>query len=203
MLDHETRSYWSIMSEEAIWGKRKGQRLQPLQGSQKMQFGQWRALHPNTKVLSTDGIQHSRRNPYDQYFTSAEGFRGLSASDGRLKDKALLYGLHVAGKPWIVAHDRFHGGGVATVGHQRLFLYREAADSPFQGTAAVWLLPGDTLKRTEEDWVLQRGGVGHRFDVATRSFSSALKLQTATGFDTYWYIWSLTNPETQIAGTGS
>jgi hypothetical protein len=124
MLEQETKSYWSIMTEEAIWGQLKGQRLQPLQGAKKMMFGAWRALHPNTHVLSNDGVQHAPRDPYDHYFTSAEGFRGLRATDRRLKDKALLYGLHVGDAPWIVAHEGFDGGGVADVGGRQLFLYR-------------------------------------------------------------------------------
>lgn len=50
--------------------------------------------------------------------------------------QALLYGLHVGEVPWVVAHDRFDGGGVVAIGERRLFLYRVSRDSPFQGTLA-------------------------------------------------------------------
>ena len=203
MLDRVTKSYWSIMTEESIWGQFKGQRLQPLQGARKMKFGEWRALHPNTRVLSNNGVQHAPRNPYDHYFTSTEGFRGLRATDRRLKDKALLYGLHVGDAPWIVGHRDFDGGGVADVGGRQLFLYRLSTDSPFQGTAAFWVAPGDVVEQLGPGWILRRGESAFAFDATTRSFPDALALESATGFDTYWYIWSLTNPQTQIAGAGS
>ena len=60
--------------------------------------------------------------------------------------QALLYGMHVGEVPWVVAHDRFDGGGVVAIGERRLFIYRVSRDSPFRGTAAWWLAPGDELK---------------------------------------------------------
>jgi hypothetical protein len=203
MLDQETKSYWSIMTEDAIWGKHKGQRLQVLPGSQKITFGQWRDLHPETQVLSAGGTEHAEVNPYDRYFSSPGGFRGLTASDRRLPDKALLYGLHVDDTPWVIAHANFDSGAVATVGGRQLFLYRLDEDSPFQGTAALWLAEGDQILKGEDGgWALERGGDAHPFDPSTRSFPTSLDLEAATGFDTYWYIWSLTNPATQIADVG-
>jgi hypothetical protein len=51
--------------------------------------------------------------------------------DGSLRRlQALLYGLHVGEVPWVVAHDRFDGGGVVAMGERRLFLYRLSRDSP-------------------------------------------------------------------------
>ena len=70
---------------------------------------------------------------------------------------------------------------------------------PFQGTAAWWLAPGDKLNQNDAGWILRRGEQQHAFDTATRSFTVNPRLESATGFDTYWYIWSLTNPQTQIA----
>jgi len=113
--------------------------------------------------------------------------------------QALLYGLHVGEVPWVVAHDRFDGGGVVAIGERRLFLYRVSRDSPFQGTTAWWLAPGDKLNQNDAGWILRRGEQQHAFDTATRSFTVNPRLESATGFDTYWYIWSLTNPHTQIA----
>ena len=113
--------------------------------------------------------------------------------------QALLYGMHVGEVPWVVAHDRFDGGGVVAIGERRLFLYRESRDSPFQGTAAWWLAPGDKLNQNDAGWILRRGKQQHAFDTATRSFTGNPRLESATGFDTYSYIWSLTNPQTQIA----
>lgn len=203
MLDQETKSYWSIMTEDAIWGEHKGQRLQVLPGAQKMTFGQWRGLHPDTMVLSAGDIEHAEVNAYDRYFSSPGGFRGLTASDRRLPDKALLYGLHVDDTPWVIAHANFDGGAVATVGGRPLFLYRQKKDSPFQGTAALWLAEGDQILRGEDGgWVLEREGNTHPFEPETRAFPASLQLEAAAGFDTYWYIWSLTNTETQIADVG-
>jgi hypothetical protein len=202
MLDRETRSYWSIMTEDAIWGEHKGQPLSVLPGARKMTFGQWHKLHPQTRVLSVEGTVHSPTNSYDRYFSTSGGFRGLRANDRRLQDKALLYGLHVEGEPWIIAHDQFDGGDVATIGARRLFLFRLETDSPFQGTTAWWLEADDVVEKRDGGWVLVRQDVEHPFSVSTRTFAASPGLVQATGFDTYWYIWSLTNPETQIADVG-
>jgi|TARA_B100001964_G_scaffold213125_1_gene249775 hypothetical protein len=199
MIDHESTSYWSIMSGRAIWGRHRGRPLQVVPGADKTTYGDWRDRHPHTRVLSVDGNEHATLSQrYDRYFASPEGFRSMSSGDDRLVDKDLLYGLHEAGTSWAVPHTRIGGGAVVAIGEKRLFLWRRPGDSPFQGSAAWWLAAADTLQPQGKSWLLRRGADNYRFDVSNRAFPEALDLRPATGFDTYWYVWSLTNPDTRV-----
>lgn len=57
MYDHQTGSYWFQVAGEAVVGTMTGSHLEPLP-SATMPWGQWKALHPNTLLLSgVDGVQ--------------------------------------------------------------------------------------------------------------------------------------------------
>lgn len=202
MQDRETDSYWSIISDEAIYGDSRGLRLRQLPGSVKLTFGEWKAKHPETWVLSVDGVEHEAKNPYDRYFAAAEGFRGLGASDGRLDDKADVFGLHLDGKPWAVAHSAFaDGGAVVEIGGRSAFLYRLADDALYRSTVAFFLGPDDAVVKAGEGWTLRRAESTTAFDAESRTFPG-VDLERASGFDTFWYIWSLTNASTGLVGVG-
>ena len=51
MFDHQTGSYWIQVSGEAVVGELTGRKLRLLP-SVTMPWGEWRALHPDTRVLS-------------------------------------------------------------------------------------------------------------------------------------------------------
>ena len=53
MFDHETGSYWFQVLGEAIVGALTGQRLETLP-STTATWGQWKGMHPETRVLSRD-----------------------------------------------------------------------------------------------------------------------------------------------------
>jgi hypothetical protein len=64
MYDHQTGSYWFQVAGEAVVGTMTGSRLDPLP-SATMPWGRWKALHPDTLLLSgVDGVQ-------DDLFASA------------------------------------------------------------------------------------------------------------------------------------
>lgn len=201
MQDRETDSYWSIMTHEALHGAAKGHKLEQLPGSVKMPFGEWKKRHPDTLVLSYQGREHVAYNPYEDYFRSSRGFNGISARDSRLKDKAMIYSFHWNGKPYAVPHEGFTGGGVVRLGDRELFLYREKRDS-FYRASAVYLAPaGVRFVRERGRWMVSRDG--HEplvWDEETRTFGKAADgiLEPFQGFDTYWYIWSLTNEDTEV-----
>ncbi len=64
MVDHETGSYWFQTGGEAVIGELTETRLRPLP-SVMMQWSQWTALHPDTKVLSREQGFAARRGRYD------------------------------------------------------------------------------------------------------------------------------------------
>ncbi len=203
MQDFETDSYWSIITDESIYGDAKGRSLVQEPGSVKTTWGDWRARHPQSKVLSVDGVEHNPESPYGPYFDSEGGFRGLGATDGRLPDKALLFGFHHDDASFAVPFSAFeNGGGAQVVNGRPLFLYRDAKDVFYRSTTAYLAPEGITFVRKRKKWQAMKGDtVIARFDAKARSFEAVADgavLEPFHGFDTYWYIWSLNNPQTEL-----
>lgn len=201
MRDRETDSWWSIITEEAIHGPAAGERLELVPGSVKTVWGEWRREHPHSKVLSVDGVEHREESPYDRYFASEEGFRSLRAADDRLTDKAEIYSFHHGGRPHAVPHSAFDdGGAVLPLGDRELFLYRLGDDSFYRSTVAYLADGGASFSRGEEGWRLTAGEEAWSFEPDSRTFETGAPAERYTGFDTFWYIWSLSNPETEVLG---
>ena len=62
MQDKETDSYWSIMTGKSEGGAQGGTRLNELPVGVKLQWKEWVRRHPDTVVLSVDGVGGPR--PY-------------------------------------------------------------------------------------------------------------------------------------------
>ncbi len=197
MQDFETDSYWAIMSGESIAGEFKGTQLVELPVGKKMQWRKWKAEHPETLVLSVAG-QEDGQNPYGSYFNSDEGFRGSKAKDARLKTKEPIFAFHLAGKNYAVPHSAIESGQVFSVGQSQVFLYRPKGSQMFYSTLAYKTAKIE-FKQTNGQWVHTESKCV--FDVKAESFSGdalTCPQRLEGGFDTFWYNWSLNNPETEI-----
>ena len=149
MRDKETDSFWSIMTGDSIAGDFKGTRLEELPLGEKAQWQDWVALHPRTLVLSVEGREHVRSNPYDSYFGSDSGFRGLEASDARLGTKDPIYSFHLDGKPYAVPFEAFEEGAVFRVGEREVFLYRPRGVAIYYSTLAFQGAAGEFQRQAE------------------------------------------------------
>ncbi|UCG51741.1 MAG: DUF3179 domain-containing protein [Candidatus Latescibacterota bacterium] len=214
MRDKETDSWWSIMTGNAIGGDLEGTPLVEFPASEKTTWVNWRTRYPQTMVLSVDGKEHFDHNPYEGYFASTEGFRGLETEDKRLPGKEPVYAFTLDGKPYAATHAEVEGGVVFKVGNTKeVFLYRATGASVFASTAAyVAEIEGDTGRfiKTDEKW----------FDSSTGAeFSKEAGFPTAdgtsgsvgdeskkspprrlNGFDTFWYVWSRTHKDVHLVG---
>ena len=199
MQDRETDSYWSIMSEKSIYGKARGESLQMIPGSLKMTWGEWKSRHPNTVALSVNGVEHDTRAAYDSYFQSEEGFRQLAAQDSRLASKDLLYGFHFENRSYAVPHKAFfEKGGVISLGDRELLLFRQKDDSYYRSTSAFLGDPGVHFVRSRRKWQAQGPAGNAKWDPTSRNFGGVDWVSPLGGFDTFWYIWSLTNPDSEV-----
>ena len=199
MRDQETDTYWSIMTGDAIAGDLKGTRLEELPLGEKAQWKDWVARHPDTVVLSVGGQQHIESNPYDHYFASDSGFRGTSASDPRLDTKDAIYSFHLDGKPYAVPFTAYEDGAVFRVGRQDILLYRPRGVAIYYSTLAFRAPEGEFMRRAS-GWHHRSSGA--RLVAEGKAFTAPDGSQAAVsrvdGFDTFWYMWSLTNPSTEI-----
>ncbi len=202
MRDRETDSWWSIMTGRALGGTLEGSRLRELPVGEKVTWGEWRRRHPDTKVLSVDGVEHDPRNPYADYFESARTFRRIQAKDRRLPAKAPIFAFRLGETPYAVPFETLEGGAVLPVADGVVFAWRRRGAPLFEGTEAYLLRdrsPGDVTFADgswhaegatfdpERGWRREDGGVPDG-------------IERLAGFDTFWYSWSNTNPHVVLLG---
>ena len=192
MQDKQTNTYWSLMKGQAMAGALKGQSLNVLPLGEKTTWKEWRTEHPNTKVLSVNSKENGR-NPYRAYFQDQNGFQGLQAKDQRLETKSPIFAFRLAEKTYAVPYSDFEAGGVFDLPDgSQVFLYRDPNDDLFRST--VVFISKNGFAKNENAWTETK--TGNAFDKSSRSFEN--EIERLKGFDTFWYNWSLNNPETEL-----
>lgn len=197
MMDKETDSYWSLMTSASLAGEYKGTHLQELPVGEKIQWKDWAAKHPDTLVLSVDGIEHEKINPYENYLNSEKGFRDSEVEDKRLATKSSIYAFHRAGKAYAVPFEEVENGARFEVDSVELFLYRPTNVEIFYSTLAFVSEDGGFVER---DGVWFHAASGARFDPENAAFLGGENQAVARldGFDTFWFNWSMSQPDTLI-----
>ena len=177
MRDRETDSWWSIMTSTAIGGELDGADPTELPIGRKAQWADWRAEHPETLVLSVEGIEHIEENYYDEYFASDGTFRDLAVEDQRLPAKEPIFCFFLDGRPHAVPHSAVAGRRLFEVGGARLLLYRPPGAEMFVSTRA-WRVPAaaGSLEALPPDGELEAAG-----------------FEPLGGIDTFWYNWAAVN----------
>ncbi len=185
MRDRETDSWWSIMTSDSIGGPLDGADLEVLPYSEKETWGEWKAKHPDTVILSVDGVEHELNNPYDNYFESEGTFRDLEISDKRLKPKENIFSFWLDGRPYAVAHAAIEGGGLFDVGQKKLLFYRPAGAS-FYLSSTAWIV--------DPTWA-----AGRSAEELARSVTDGRgEAERLNGFDTFWYNWVAVNENSEL-----
>ena len=191
MRDRETDSWWSIMTSDAIGGDLDGVELIELPVGEKAQWKDWVRRHPETVVLSVEGVEHDDRNPYAGYFESDRTFRDTKAGDDRLAAKEPIFGFWLDGAPHAAAFSSFEGGRVFTLdslgADHRLVLYREKGSAIFASTAA-YVVGAAALSEAKPDAAL----------VERMAAGAVEGAEAVSGFDTFWYNWSAVNGDTVL-----
>lgn len=95
----ENESMWSQVLGEAVVGEHTGTKLN-IVPSDVIRFGDWKKLHPDTKVLSKDTgfIRTYGYDPYGSYYSSDDVSFGATFDDTRLHPKEFVLGIEVDGK---------------------------------------------------------------------------------------------------------
>ena len=147
LYDRQTQSLWSQIKRQAISGRMKGTKLQPVPLSH-TRWADWKRRNPSTLVLSTEtGYQRDySRNPYEGYSASDKLFFPVRERDDRYHLKEPVLGIEIAGQfkayPFIELmktsgdiHDSFAGQAVVVTYDRK---YHTAVAIDDQGAA----LPG-------------------------------------------------------------
>lgn len=99
LYDRQSESLWSQIMGKAVSGSAKGQKLSRL-SLDHTTWADWRARHPDTRVLSTDtGYNRNySRSPYQGYEKSARLFFPVANSSTRYHPKEVVIGLEYKGQ---------------------------------------------------------------------------------------------------------
>jgi hypothetical protein len=102
MFDRESMSLWSTLEGRPVIGQLAGADLQlRAHGIVTTTWGEWRAAHPDTTVLSLEtGVKrdYSEGAAYREYFGTDDLMFRVSKTDRRLKNKAEVLVMRLAGE---------------------------------------------------------------------------------------------------------
>ena len=196
MQDRETDTYWSIMTGEPVAGEMAGTPLEELPVGEKIRWKDWLRKHPDTLVLSVSGKEDTD-NVYADYFQSDRGFQGIQAQDSRLREKQSVYAFRLGPREYAVPSEIVEGGRFMEIDGTTFFFYRPRNADLFASTVAYRVDSGELVK-TKEGWVHRPSGA--LFDPELPGFKEdgPAEVRRLNGLDTYWYTWSLSNPETRL-----
>ena len=95
MYDRLTESYWSQALGMAVTGELSGYQLD-LVPFDLITWGDWKTLHPDTLVLTTDTghIRSYATDPYGNYYTEPRIMFPVEHSDDRINPKEIILGFH-------------------------------------------------------------------------------------------------------------
>jgi hypothetical protein len=98
MYDRLTESYWSQALGMAVKGELTGYQLN-LVPFDVITWGDWKQLHPDTKVLTTDTgyIRSYATDPYGNYYTEPRIMFPVEHRDDRLPPKEIILGFNEDG----------------------------------------------------------------------------------------------------------
>lgn len=98
MYDHQTESLWSQVGMHAIAGRLTGEKLTPI-FLEHTTWGEWRAAHPATLVLSTKtgSFRNYDRDPYSGYAENSELYFDTNHFDSRYHPKEWVLGIDLNG----------------------------------------------------------------------------------------------------------
>lgn len=98
MYDRLTDTYWSQALGTAVKGPLSGQTLE-LVPFDVVQWGDWKMLHPETTVLSTDTgfVRSYGVDPYGSYYTDEQLAFPVDHNDPRMHPKDIIIGLSLGG----------------------------------------------------------------------------------------------------------
>jgi hypothetical protein len=198
MQDRESDSYWSLMKGEIVGGELEGTIIEELPVGEKMMWKDWVAKYPQTLVLSVKGKEDAPSG-YKSYYQSDKGYRGSSAEDVRLKTKEPVFTFKIDEKKYAVPFKDLENGVTYDIGSKKIFLFRPEGVDIFNSTKA-FISAGMGFVQHDEKWVeIDSGCI---FDTESGVFLDGKKgcPERMNGFDTFWYNWSLNNPDTELLG---
>ena len=208
MYDHQTGSYWHQTAGEALVGPLAGQALEPV-ASAMMTFGEWRALYPDSLVLSNSKENAARStDPMDRIGASADRGDFFFPVERGLEDTRLSLGtqtlvLRVGGQ-WRAYPLGEESAAAAndTVGGLPVVVFsRGLTASAYFAEAEGLRLTFTPLSRGSEPQEYQDEETGSTWDLAGRAVDGLLAGATLNAIPSrrgFWFSVSGVNPAIEL-----
>ncbi|MCR4320992.1 MAG: DUF3179 domain-containing protein [Candidatus Brocadiaceae bacterium] len=205
MFDYETESLWPIVYGKAINGELSGKKLHRVLNYQKVPWGIWRKLHPDTVVLSYRGLRTVGSDVYKNYHESNKtGIYPVENRDERLRAKENVIGIEVNDKHKAYPLSLFDNKKTVTDTFQGLniLIYKNKETSStmvydrmvngniidFEDNPSQEFVT-DNITRTT--WDLENG-------IGIKGPMKGLLLQRVNFITVYWFVWADYYPKTDI-----
>lgn len=111
--DRKTKSLWQQVTGTAFAGPARGQRLEPIPIAV-TEWRRWRAAHPETEVLASDGVR-GPKPAYGDYTSSERLLFPVSRKSRALHPKTVVWGIEVAGGSLAMTEERLAAGSPVAV----------------------------------------------------------------------------------------
>jgi hypothetical protein len=203
MYDRLTESYWSQALGMAVKGELTGYQLN-LVPFDVITWGDWKKLHPDTLVLTTDTgyIRSYATDPYGNYYTEPRIMFPVEYNDDRLFPKEIIIGFNKNGiykaykqndiESNVIINDSIGGTPVMLVS---LFSENSRAfERVIDGDVFDFVYePGKILDvQTNSEW---------NYDgLAISGESKGLQLERMAIEPGFWFEWFAFHPETLVYG---
>ena len=221
MYDRATDSYWPQVTGQAVTGPLTGRRLE-LVPAQIVSFGDFRAAHPEGKVLSrqTGFDRPYGTNPYPGYDRTEDPFLFQGEVDPRLAPAARVIGVAAGEEAVAFPYDRLRraGGRMAAVneeigGEPVLVIWKPGTVSALDqetieasrdvGAAAGFSRRvGDqvlTFEVRDGDLVDQETETTWNvLGMAVEGPLAGQELPGVASLDSFWFDWAAFHPDTEI-----
>ena len=205
MFDHETKSLWSTLLGEPVIGALVGSGLKleflPIVTTR---WGEWKATHPDTTVLSLDtGHERDYREgrAYRDYFSNDALMFDVPERDRRLKNKAEVLGI-------LLSSESPEGGEEALAVSARFLQKNPVFRTELAGRGLTILTTSaganrvyDTgsrqFERLEREEVVD--DCGRAWKVPENALvSNADRLARVPAYRAFWFGWFAQFPDTQL-----
>jgi hypothetical protein len=216
MFDHETASLWSSLTGEPVVGPlvQLDLKLKPLPVVTTT-WGEWRARHPDTRVLSLDtGFtrDYSEGAAYRAYFGTDELMFGVALRDGRLPNKAEVLVIRSTAPAFdaVAPADDVPPFAIAATFLAAHPVYQTELDgtklvvvtSP-AGANRVYSSEGFSFVETDGSETL-RDSEGRAWtigeDFLTARFDAGIRLPRIAAHRAFWFGWYAQHPDTVLIG---
>lgn len=193
MYDQATHSLWNQFTGRPVVGELTGSGIElkilPLVTTT---WGEWKAQHPDTKVLALEtGFRrdYTPGKAYSRYFNSPELMFPALTKDERLLPKDQVFGLRMTGAEKAWSLNSFTGGQVINdrVGVVQLVIIGDAGTRTvraYRSTGKKFTKVGKNLNTVEHN--------GKKWEVTEQALigPDGENLSRLPGHIAYWFAWS-------------